>query len=121
MISHYLLSLVIHVTQFEGAEKETAEALGIASGIFALFLFSLSMYAWSRRRQPALAIVSIAFLLFFFRHIVQVLAEMYEYDSSVSLALVFMDFIVLALFFVAIVIRPKRRQPAPSSAPSSET
>ncbi len=112
MISHYLLSLVIQVGLFEGAERGTAEALGIASGIFALLLFSLSMYAWSRRRQPALAIVSIAFLLFFLRHIVQVLAEMYEFDSAVALTLVFMDFIILALFFVAIVIRPRRKQPA---------
>jgi hypothetical protein len=112
MISHYLLSLVIHVGQFEGGERQTAEALGIASGIFSLLLFLLSIYAWSRRRQPALAIVSIAFLLFFFRHIVQVLAEMYEFDSAVALALVFMDFIILALFFVAIVVRPKRKQPA---------
>lgn len=121
MITHYLLSLVIHVSQFEGAERETAEALGIASGIFALLLFSLSMYAWFRRRQPALAIVSIAFLLFFFRHIVQVLAEMYEFSSSVSLTLVFVDFIILALFFVAIVIRPKRKPPVLSAARSSET
>jgi hypothetical protein len=110
MFSHYLLSLVIQVGQFEGAERETAEGLGIASGIFALLLFSLSMYAWSRRRQPALAIVSIAFLLFFLRHIIQVLAEMYEFDSAIALPLAFVDFIILALFFVAIVIRPKRKQ-----------
>jgi len=111
MFSHYLLSLATQVAQFEGAERETAEALGVASGTFALLLFSLSMYAWSRRRQPALAIVSIAFLLFFIRHIVQVLAETYEFDSAVALPLVFVDFIILALFFVAIVIRPKRKQP----------
>ena len=115
MISHYLLSLVIQVGQFEGAERETAEALGIGSGIFALFLFSLSMYAWSRRRQPALAIVSVAFLLFFFRHIVQVLAEIYEFDSVVALPLVFAEFIILALFFVAIVVRPRRKQLAQDS------
>jgi len=117
MISHYLLSLIIRIGQFEGAERGTAEALGTASGIFSLLLFSLSIYAWSRRRQPALAIVSIAFLLFFIRHIVQVLAEMYEFDSAVALPLVFVDFIVLALFFVAIVIRPKRKQPAAASSP----
>ena len=112
MFSHYLLSLVIQVGQFEGSEREAAETLGIASSIFALLLFSLSMYAWSRRRQPALAIVSIAFLLFFLRHLVQVLAEMYEFDSAVALPLVLVDFIILALFFVAIVIRPKRKQAA---------
>jgi hypothetical protein len=109
MFSHFLLSLVIQVAQFEESERETAEVLGIASSIFALLLFSLSMYAWSRRRQPALAIVSIAFLLFFFRHLVQVFAEMYEFDSAVALPLVLVDFIILALFFVAIVIRPKRK------------
>jgi hypothetical protein len=49
MIRHYLFSLATQVGQFEGAERGTAEALGIASGIFALLLFSLSMYAWSRR------------------------------------------------------------------------
>lgn len=118
MISHSLLSLVIQLVQFEGTERETAEALGIASGIFALLLFSLSLYAWSRRRQLALAIVSIAFLLFFFRHTIQVLAEMYEFDSAVALTLVFVDFIILALFFVAIVVRPKRKQPTRDSSTS---
>jgi predicted PurR-regulated permease PerM len=110
MISHYLLSWVMQVGQFEGAGRETAEALGIGSGIFALALFSLSIYAWYKRRQPALAIVSAAFLLFFLRHLVQVLAEVYEFDSIVALPLVFADFVILALFFLAIVVRPKRKQ-----------
>jgi hypothetical protein len=109
VINDYLLPLLVHVFQLEGAERETAEALGIGSGIFALALFALSMYAWHKRKQPALAVVSAAFLLFFLRHLLQVLAEIYEFDSAVALPLVVTDFVILALFFLAIVVRPKRK------------
>lgn len=115
MISYCLWAVVLQVGQFEGPQREGAEALRAGAGIFALILFILSLYAWSRRRQPALAIVSLAFLLFFLTHVVQILDDVYNFGPSLDLVLVFTDFIVLALFFIAIVIRPKRKFPGQDS------
>ncbi len=47
-----------------GSPTDPTELLEIGRGIFALILFSLSLYAWSRRRQPALIMMAAAFFLF---------------------------------------------------------
>ena len=103
------LVLTVKVSQFRWGELEAVEGLGIGAGVFSLILFALSIYAWQRRRQPALLIVASAFLLFFLRHAVEIMGEVYESSASLQLALVLMDFIILLLFFVAIVVRPKRK------------
>jgi lipopolysaccharide export LptBFGC system permease protein LptF len=95
-----------------GIQRDAAEALDFGTGVFALVLFVISLYAWSRRRQPALLVVSLAFFLFFFRHLIEMLGDMgeiYEPSGSLQLALILMDFVTLALFFVAVVVRPRRR------------
>jgi len=104
-----LLSAVLQVGQFEGAQRDIADVLRIGTGVFALILFSLSLYAWSRRRQPALLIVSTAFLLFFLKQVVWLLSDVYDFGSLEPILIIFFDFIVLALFFVAIVLRPRRK------------
>ena len=108
IVFQYLIS-ILQIGRLEGGQMEAVEALGVGAGIFALLLFTLSVYAWFRRRQPALLIVSSAFLLFFVRHAVALLGDMYEFNPTLNLVLAFMDFIILALFFVAIVVRPKRK------------
>ncbi len=81
--------------------------LKFASGIFSLILFGITLFAWIRRgRQATLLIVAIAFFAFFSKQIIEILplGEMHdELFSSI------MDFVVLALFFIALVIRPQRR------------
>lgn len=73
-------------------------------GIFALILFAISLYAWFRRRQNALIIVSVAFLLFFAKTILDLflpqIVDEFVRDS--------IDFVALALFFVAITVRPRK-------------
>ncbi len=81
------------------------EILELGRGIFALILFSVSLYAWYRRRQPALVIVSLAFLLFFVKSALDLLPLSRPIDEFTRLS---MDFIALALFFVAIVVRPRK-------------
>jgi apolipoprotein N-acyltransferase len=108
--SVYLLSVVLQVGQFEGAQRDIADVLRVGTGVFALILFSLSLYAWSRRRrQPALAIVSSAFLLFFLKQAIWLLSDAYDF-GSIELLLEVFDFVILALFFLAIVLRPRRKQ-----------
>jgi hypothetical protein len=88
-----------------GLSTDPAELLEIGRGIFGLALFTISLYAWSKRKQPALLIVATAFLLFFAKTILDVL---YPTSTLIDLIRPLFDFVALALFFVAIVIRPRK-------------
>ena len=83
---------------------DPTELLEIGRGIFALILFSLSLYAWSRRKQPALIMVAAAFFLFFIKTFVDYILP----SPTEDIVRVGIDFAALALFFVAIVVRPRR-------------
>jgi len=100
MIGVLLFSSVLQV-----ALSDSRDLLDIGTGIFALILFSISLYAWVRRRLNSLVIVAVAFLMFFARTIIQ------EFLSSLPGVDILEDslvFVALALFFVAIVVRPRR-------------
>jgi hypothetical protein len=88
-----------------GLSTDPAEILELGRGVFALVLFTISLYAWRKRKQPALLIVATAFLPFFAKTVLDVL-----YPTSTLLDFIrpLFDFIALALFFVAIVIRPRK-------------
>ncbi len=83
---------------------DPTDLLEIGRGIFALILFSLSLYAWSKRRQPALIMVAAAFLLFFMKTLLDYVLP----STTEDIVRVGIDFVALALFFVAIVVRPRR-------------
>ncbi len=83
---------------------DPTDLLEIGRGIFALILFSLSLYAWSRRKQPALIMVAAAFLLFFTKTLLDYVLP----STTEDIVRVGIDFVALALFFVAIVVRPRR-------------
>jgi hypothetical protein len=87
-----------------GSPTDPIELLELGRGIFALILFSLSLYAWSRRRQPALVIVATAFLLFFLKTLLDYVLP----STTEDFVRVGIDFAALALFFVAIVVRPRK-------------
>ena len=87
-----------------GSPTDPTELLEIGRGIFALILFSLSLYAWSRRRQPALIMVAAAFLLFFMKTFL----DYFLPSTTEGIVRVAIDFAALALFFVAVVVRPRR-------------
>ena len=79
------------------------ELLEIGRGIFALALFALSIYAWSKRRQPALIMVAVAFYLFFAKTLLDYVLP----PATEDIVRVGIDFAALALFFIAIVVRPR--------------
>ncbi|HZD12684.1 MAG TPA: hypothetical protein VE177_04105 [Candidatus Binatus sp.] len=87
------------------------ELLEIGRGVFALVLSSLTLYAWSKRRQLALILVAAAFFLFFTKTLFDFLLPAVILD----IVRVTIDFAALALFFVAIVVRP-RHNPSNRSA-----
>jgi len=99
-------SVALQAVQLVGLEVFAAHTL-VAFFAFALFL--LSLYAWSKLRQVALALVSSAFLMFCLKEVVWLLSEIYDFHSLVDLITVLIDLIVLALFFVAIGLRPRKQ------------
>lgn len=86
-----------------GIPTDPVELLEVGRGIFAFALFSLSVFAWSKRRQPALIMVASAFFLFF----TKTLIDFFLPKTILDFARVTIDFAALALFFVAIVVRPR--------------
>ena len=79
--------------------------LDIAAGIFAFVLFAVSLSAWYLRRQVSLIIVALAFLMFFTKTVIrELLPDFPESDLVTDL----LNFVALSLFFVAIVVRPRK-------------
>jgi uncharacterized membrane protein len=113
MATNYLLLAALQADQFDQLAGLGTFAAHTLVAFFAFALFLLSLYSWSRRRQVALALVSSAFLLFCLKEVVWLLSETYDFHSSVDLITVLMDLLVLALFFVAIAL-PPRKQLQPS-------
>ena len=98
---------VLQVGQTNAEQGDIQNLLGFGAGVFALVLFLLSLYAWTRRRQPSLLIVSGAFFLFFLKEVLQLLPEQTNLSSLVPVAI---DFVILAAIFIALVVRPRRKR-----------
>jgi preprotein translocase subunit YajC len=80
--------------------------LEAAASIFSLVLFFVTIYAWSRRqKQPALLIVSIAFLVYFSKLVIEFLPIGELHDDLIASMI---DFVTLGLFFIALVVKPQR-------------
>jgi len=116
MATDYLWSAALQVDQLVGLGTLVLDLHSLVA-FFAFALFLLSLYAWFRRRQVPLALVSSAFLLFSLKEVVSALSEIYNFQQSVDLITVVIDFVVLALFFVAISVRP-RKQLQPNHPPN---
>ncbi len=102
-----LFQLMLQVGQTNPGQGDIQDLLSFGAGVFALILFLLSLYAWTRRRQPSLLIVSGAFFLFFLKEVLQLLPEQ---TNLSNLVLVAIDFVILASIFVALVVRPGRKR-----------
>jgi hypothetical protein len=88
-----------------GLSVDPTEILELGRGVFALILFTISLYAWSKRKQLSLIIVATAFLLFFAKTVLDILLPA---STLLELTRESIDFVALALFFVAIVVRPRK-------------
>ena len=86
-------------------EFDLNELLQIGSGLFALLLFALSLLAYHRSKQSRLLLVSASFFLYFFKLImdhIDFLLPNIE-NSFLDLILSGIDFVILLLFFLAVV------------------
>ena len=106
-----VLTSALHVSTLQFADLLENEGpleyfLDIATGAFSILLFAVTLYAWRKRgRQPTLLIVSFGFLTFFLEHA----ASLFPIPALRSeLFRSAMDFLTLSLFFVALVVRPRR-------------
>lgn len=88
---------------FEGLD--IAELLKLGSGLFALILLFISLLAYYRSRQRRLLFVSGAFGLYFVKIITEHLDLFLPNleTSFLDLLLAFINFIILLLFFLAII------------------
>ena len=107
-----LWSTVLQVSEPTELEAYVAHAV---VGIFAAVLFLLSLYAWSRRRQIGLVLVSLAFLVFSMKEVLWFVSQMFSFYSTeigeltADLITVFTDLVVLILFFIAITLRSRKQ------------
>ena len=98
---------LLQALQFFGLdEKGSIQFLfEAAASIFSFVLFAVTVFAWSRRKQRTLIIVAFAFLAYFSKLLIELLPVGELHDDLVSASI---DFVTLALFFIALVVRPQR-------------
>lgn len=94
----------MHGDLISGPSTDPIELLEIGRGAFALILFSLSFYAWTKRRQPALVMVSTAFFLFFVKTFIDYVLP----TPTEDFVRIGLDVVALGLIFAAVVVRPRR-------------
>src|SRR2546422_9972095 len=90
------------ILETTGLSVDPSEILELARGVFALVLFTISLYAWSKRKQPALLISATAFMPFFANTFLYVF---YPTSTLIVFIRTLFDFITLALFFVSIFFK----------------
>ncbi|MDH2906565.1 MAG: hypothetical protein PXX83_00515 [Candidatus Nitrosotalea sp.] len=83
-----------------------SESLDFATGIFAAILFAMSLIVYRRTNLKRMLFVSAAFGLYAFRAILprmDIFLPDLDLSTSMEILLSIMGFIILSLFFVAIV------------------
>jgi hypothetical protein len=99
---------LLHTLATFDVEGSAEFSLEVASSVFALVLFGITIYAWNKRgRQPTLLIVSFGFIAFFLKQLVEILPLSLLHSELFTSA---MDFLTLGLFFIALVVRPQRKE-----------
>ncbi|MGI0087050.1 MAG: hypothetical protein ACREBI_03700 [Nitrosotalea sp.] len=96
---------VSNMTEVGGEVPNLPESLDFATGIFAAVLLVMSLLAYKRTNLKRLLFVSAAFGLYAFRAILprmEILLPSVE-ATTVEVTLSSIGFVILALFFVAIV------------------
>ena len=104
MLENFFLS-ADNMTEVGGEMPDLPESLDFATGIFAAVLLAISLFAYKRTNLTRLVFVSAAFGLSAFRTILprlEILLSSVEV-TTVDTILSLLGFVILALFFVAIV------------------
>ncbi len=102
---HNLFLNVGNMTEVGGETPDLPESLDFATGIFAAVLLVISLLAYKRTNLTRLIFVSAAFGLYAFRAILprlEIFLPSVE-ATTIDTILSSIGFVILALFFVAIV------------------
>ena len=115
----YLANLLnIQPVYATGDEKQNvADVFVFGSGIFAAFLFALSLLAYRNLLTKRLLLVSAAFGIFAIHAIVSKLdlfTPLHLESSVLEMILAIMNFVALAFIFLAIVKRAKIKTKSPT-------
>jgi hypothetical protein len=100
-----ILFAINGMAEVGGEAPDLAESLDFATGIFAAFLLIVSLFAYRRTKLTRLLFVSAAFGLYAFRSILprlEIFLPSVE-ATTVTAILSSTGFVILALFFIAIV------------------
>lgn len=100
-----ILFVISGMSEVGGEAPDLPESIDFATGIFAAFLFVVSLFAYKRTKMKRLLFVSAAFGLYAFRAILprlEILLPTVE-AATITVILSSIGFVILALFFVAIV------------------
>lgn len=100
-----ILFAVSGMSEVGGEAPDLPESLDFATGIFAAFLFVVSLFAYRHTKMKRLLFVSAAFGLYAFRAILprlEILLPTVE-ATTITVILSSIGFVILALFFIAIV------------------
>lgn len=100
-----ILFAISGMTEVGGEAPDLPESLDFATGIFAAILFVMSLFAYRRTKMKRLIFVSAAFGLYAFRAILprlEIILPSVE-ATTITIILSSIGFVILALFFVAIV------------------
>lgn len=100
-----ILFAISGMSEVGGEAPDLPESLDFATGIFAAFLFAVSLFAYRRTKMKRLLFVSAAFGLYAFRAILprlEILLPTVE-ATTITVILSSIGFVILALFFIAIV------------------
>ena len=100
-----ILFAISGMAEVGGEAPDLLESLDFATGVFAAFLFVMSLFAYKRTRMKRLLFVSAAFGLYAFRAILprlEIILPTVE-ATTITVILSSIGFVILALFFVAIV------------------
>ncbi len=104
MLENFFLSSE-NMTEIGGEMPDLPESLDFATGIFAAVLLVISLLAYKRTNLTRLIFVSAAFGLYAFRAILQRLEIILPSVQATTIDTILSSagFVILALFFVAIV------------------
>ena len=100
-----ILFVISGMSEIGSEGPDLSESLDFATGIFAAFLLVISLFAYRRTKLKRLLFVSAAFGLYAFRTILPRL-DIYlptVEAATITAILSALGFVILALFFVAIV------------------
>ncbi|MDE1727780.1 MAG: hypothetical protein KGI02_08220 [Thaumarchaeota archaeon] len=100
-----ILFAISRMAEVGGEAPDLPESLDFATGIFAAFLLVVSLFAYKRTKMKRLLFVSAAFGLYAFRAILSRLEIILPTMEATTIIIILSStgFVILALFFVAIV------------------